>query len=141
MNSISFYGSETNGSPADRTAETAKKETIGSVASRIYQQDPEVKLPTLEKDTVSFRGKLDKKDSSSSVLGTIAGIGITAAAVVATLGCAKKYNWIDKLSDGKVKDAITKYGTDPCYKACQYVKKVSVDSYNKVVDFFSSKKG
>ena len=140
MNRISFYGSETNGSPADRTVETAKNETAGSVGARIYQQEPEIKLQTLEKDTVSFRGINDHKDSTTSVLGALAGIGIAAGAVVVTLGCAKKYNWVDKITNEKVKNFVTKYGTDPCYKACQSVKKFSVDSYNKIADFIKGKK-
>ena len=141
MNRISFYGSETNGSPADRTVETAKQETAGSVGARIYQQEPDVKLQTLEKDTVSFRGNSDHKDSSTSVLGALATIGIVAGTLVATLGCAKKYNWVDKITNQKVKDVVTKYGTDPCYKACRSIKKFSVDSYNKVADIIKGKKG
>lgn len=140
MNRISFYGTETTGSPADRTIETAKQETTGSVGVRINEQEPEIKLQTLDRDTVSFRANTDRKDDRASIVGTIAGIGFTAAAIVATLGCAKKYNWVDKISNQKVKDFVVKYGTDPCYKACSSVKKFSVDSYNKVVDFIKGKK-
>ncbi|MBR6127316.1 hypothetical protein IKQ21_06490 [bacterium] len=140
MNSVSFYGSETAGSPADRTIGTAKQETTGSVAARIYQQEPEIKLQTLDRDTVSFRANEENKSSAAPVIGTIAGIGALAAAIVVGLGCAKKYNWVDKISNEKVKNVVTKYGTDPCYKACQSVKKFSVDSYNKIAGFFKGKK-
>ena len=72
MNRITFCGGESTGSVADRKIETAKQESTGGVAvksatakhestggvaARIYHQDPELKMETLDRDTVSFRGK------------------------------------------------------------------------------------
>ena len=62
-------------------------------------------LNALDKDTVCFRGKEQEKESS--FLGTLAKIGIGAAAIVAGLGCAKKYKLVDKIPDGTFKDYLT----------------------------------
>ena len=95
---VTFRGGETAGSIAEKQQYlSAKQETSGSVAKRIYEKEPEVKLQTLERDTVCFRGKEDEGKKKHSVLKTIAGLGITAAAIVALLGFSKKFNAPDPI--------------------------------------------
>jgi len=58
---VSFRGSESTGGVADRTVETAKKETTGGVGARnnlasIFTVDNELK-----QDTVCFRSKFAKQ--------------------------------------------------------------------------------
>ena len=143
MNRIAFCGGESAGGIADTTTVTSKKETTGGISAKINQQlEPEVKLQTLDRDTVSFKGVDDGKNKKgSSVLGAIAAIGLTAAAAIVTLGYAKKLNWVDKISNPKVKDFVVKYGAEPSYKLCKSVKTHSTEYYNKAKDFFNNKKG
>ncbi len=138
MNSVSFYGGETCGVPAERRIETAKQETAGSVGYRKFQAEPEIKLDTLDKDTVNFRGREDNDKKEGSVLGTLFGIGATAAIVIGGLGLAHKYNVLDKLNSPKIKEYGLKV-TEPCYKWCASVTKFCKDNYQKVVDKFSKK--
>ncbi len=152
MNRITFCGGESTGSVADRKIETArqestggvavkgvtaKNESTGGVAARIYHQDPELKLETLNKDTVSFRAKEENK--GSKVAGTAAAICFTAAGAIIGLGYAKKLNWVDKISNPKVKDFVNKYGAEPCYNMCSKVKQTATDLYKKTADFFKGK--
>ena len=139
MNRISFYGggSESAGSVADRQTITAKQESAGGIGSRIYQQtEPEVKLQTLERDTVSFRGDDSDDQKSKSALGVLGTLAFSAAATIVGLACVKKYGLVEKLSDGKFKDLV-KNVTEPCYKWCSYAKE---NTYDKIVKYFNSKK-
>ena len=157
MNRISFYGSgaESAGSIADRqtiTAKqesaggiadndsiTAKQETAGGIAARVNQQSrlgSDVKLRSLDHDTVSFQGREVAAQKGTSALGVIAGLAFSAAAVIGTLGCAKKFGWIEKLGEGKFKDFVTKIA-EPCHKWCAKTKEYT---YDKVADWFSKKK-
>lgn len=138
MNSVSFYGGETCGIPADRKIDTSKQETTGSVGYKSFHAEPEIKLETLDKDTVNFRGKDNQENKSSSVFGTILGIGATAAIVIGGLGLAHKYNIFDKINNAKFKEYAGKV-TEPCYNWCSSVTKFCKENYQKIADKFSKK--
>lgn len=130
---ITFRGGETTGGVSDRRTETAKQETTGGVGARrnqdsIFTVDNEPK-----QDTVCFRGsKEDKTSTTTKVVGVLG----VAAAVFGLLAFAHKYNWAGKISDGKFKEYSDKV-TEPCHKAAKWIKN---NSYDKVVNFFKSKK-
>lgn len=138
MNKVSFYGGETCGIPADRKIDSSKQETTGSVGYRNFQSEPELKLETLDKDTVNFRGKNNQENKNSSVFGTILGIGAAAAIIVGGLGLAHKYNVLDKINNADVKKYLGKV-TEPCYKWCSTLTKFCRENYQKILDKFSKK--
>ena len=134
--SVSFYGGETAGSSADRVYSSAKLETTGGVGvRRNQQQEPEVNIDkTLECDTVCFKGKEDKEDSGLSFFGGAMLVAGATALIIGGLGCAHKYNWLNKLGDGKVKDFIKKGepAMKTCYEWCSKAKDFGVKGYNKI---------
>ena len=134
---ITFCG-ESAGGVAVRFPKNPKPETTGGIGIIYEEPNDEIKCPNGTKDEVCFRSK-DNSNGEKSVLPALAAITFTAAGIIAALGCAKRYNWVDKIGNAKVKDFVTKYGTDPCYDACQYIKTKTIAGYNKVVDFFKGK--
>lgn len=134
MNRITFCGGESTGSVADRTINSAKNESTGSVGVRINDKAEDIQLKTLNRDTVSFAGKnYNDENKTTSIFETIVAAGFTAAALIAGLGCAKKYNCTNKITNQNVKNFIEKYGTDPCYKLCCNIKAYSLKYYNKIL--------
>ena len=139
MNNVSFYGNENCGSIAGRL-DTAKQECAGSIGIRA--QEPEVKLQSLDKDTVNFRGKNESEKSGS--FGTKLFKLVTAAAViVGGLGLAHKYDVVNKVlkGDGKVKDFFkdnTTKVTKPCYELCVKTKNTSVELYEKALKWLKN---
>lgn len=136
---VSFYGSgETTGGVGERTIESAKKETTGGVGVRKNQESIFTVDNDLKQDTVSFRANTEPEKKTSTlgiILGTTAGI----AAIVGLAGLAHKYDWVGKISNEKAQKFFryTDKVTEPCHKACTWVKQ---NCYDKVVKFFSSKK-
>ena len=135
MNPVSFYG-ETSGSIAYKQALCQRNETTGSVGEKETTVENAAQYQGLDKDTVCFKGSENYDKKGTSPLAVLAYTGFTAAALVLGLGCAKKYNWIDKLADGKAKDCISKYAVNPAYDACKYVKTHVVNAYNKIKSHF-----
>lgn len=125
MNNIYFQGSETAGSVAKIMQPQAKR----------YEKPVD---QTLQSDTVSFRGNMDKSDSAESIGKTIAGIVILASLITGGLGYAHKANWAEKLKSEKFKKFITKI-TEPCYNLCHKTKEATVKYYNKVKNLFNKK--
>ena len=131
LSSVSFYGGETTGSVADRKIETAKQETTGGVGVRKNSSSIFVTEEPKE-DTVCFKGKEKKNTSALTYL--LGGAALTAL-LVGALGLMHKYDTLGKIKNEKVKkffkhtDAIT----EPCYKACSWVK---TNCYDKVVKLF-----
>ena len=135
ITNVAFRGGETTGGVADRKPESARQETTGGVGARNNQDSIFTVDKELKQDTVCFRGSGEQKKETSTtavVLGTLVG----AAAVVGLLGLAHKHNWAGNISDGKFKE-YADVVTEPCHKACKYVKE---NCYDKVVKYFSEKK-
>ena len=134
---VTFRGGETTGGVADRTVETAKQETTGGVGVRknndsIFAVDNEPK-----QDTVCFRGsegdKSKKKPSAGMIVATLLA---DTAIIVGLLGLAHKYDVVNKyVKNAKAKDILGKADavTEPCYKACKWLKN---NSYDKIVNYF-----
>ena len=140
VTSISFRGGETTGGVGDRRIETAKQETTGGVGARNNQDSIFTVDNELKQDTVCFRGsEYGEAQKKTSTTGIILGTLGTAAAVVGLLGLAHKYDVVGKIKNEKVQkffrhaDAVT----EPCHKACKWVKN---NSYDKIVKYFSDKK-
>lgn len=135
MTTVSFYGNESTGGVADRRIETARQETTGGVA-KLGNQDSIFTVDNeLKQDTVCFRGKSDGKKSPSAAA-VVGGTLIGTALLVGGLGLLHKGR--GKIETKWLKDAVDKCEciTEPCFKACSWVKK---NCYNKVVDFFHKK--
>ena len=143
MNRVTLYNSgETTGSVADRMYTSARKETTGGVGVRPVQISEPINIDkTPECDTVSFRGKKSESKKGPSFLGSIMiALGATAL-VIGGLGCAHKYNALGKLSDGKVKDFLSKGepALKTCHKWCAKSKSYAKQGYDKVALFFHKK--
>lgn len=140
MNRISFYGngSESCGSIGTKI-ETTRQECAGSVGIR--EQEPEIKLQTLDKDTVCFRGQEDTAPQThkSSFWKKVLYFAGACAIVVGGLGSA--YKWKTKGSSNKyVTEYFNKYAAEPCYNFCAGAKDYAVKGYNSVKNWFSSGK-
>jgi len=136
---VSFYGGgESTGGVADRTIETAKKESTGGVGVRKNQESIFTVDNDLKQDTVSFRA-YEEPEKKTSTLGIVLGTAAGIATVVGLAGLAHKYDWVGKISNEKAQKFFrhTDTVTEPCHKACTWVKQ---NCYDKVVKFFSSKK-
>lgn len=137
MNSISFYGGESCGSIGSKI-NTSKQECAGSVGVR--EQEPEIKLQTLDKDTVCFRGQDENSTKKkSSVFGTLLCTGAAAAIIIGGLGYAHKNKIADKIKNKTIKKYFNVVA-EPCYKACAKTKGYAIKGYDKVKGFFSGKK-
>ena len=135
ISNVSFRANETTGGVADRTVETAKQETTGGVGVR--KNDSIFVDNELKQDTVCFRGSEYNQQKNSSPLKNLLLLAGGAAAIVGGLGLAHKYNVVDKLfKEGKTKDFFkhTDAVTEPCHKACAWIKR---NSYDKIVKFFN----
>jgi hypothetical protein len=141
---INFRGGETTGSVSDRRTDTSRQETAGGVGARRIQNSIFI-TDEPKCDTVCFRGEEytyaePKKKTSTTgiVLGTVA----AAAVVAGLLGLAHKYNTagkaIEKVESERIKNFLrsTDKITEPCYKACKWIKN---NSYDKVVKFLNKK--
>ena len=139
ISNVSFRAKETTGGVADRTVETAKQETTGGVAVR-KNNDSIFVDNELKQDTVCFKAAASKpEEKKSSGLKTLLYLTGAAVAFVGACGLAHKYNVVDKIfKDGKTKDFFkhTDTVTEPCHKACSWVKKTC---YDPVIKFFKSK--
>lgn len=151
LSSVSFCGSgsESTGSLALRkdpepcptcgrvNFRGSGSESTGSLANI---SNPQEQLAT---DTVSFKASDSyQKDKGVSALGIVAGLVILGAATVVGLGYAHKSNAFSKMSDGKIKDFLMKGepAAKKCHEWCSTVKTKSTNAWNKIKDFFSSKK-
>ena len=137
---VSFMGGETTGGVADKQVETAKKETTGGVGVRkqqesIFAVDNEPKC-----DTVCFKGReySGGSEKKSSTINYILGLSALTAITVGLLGLAHKHNAVSKISNEKIKDFLknSEKITEPCYRACKWVKN---NSYDKAVSYFKTK--
>ena len=135
---ISFRANETTGGVADRTIETAKQETTGSVGARKNQASIFNVDNDLKQDTVCFRGAEQKNSKKPSTFSVILGSTIGLAALVVGLGYAHKYDVVGKIKNEKVKDFLkhTDVVTKPCHDACTWVKK---NCYTRIKDYFNKK--
>ena len=142
MNRISFLGNidETTGSIADKTGDSSKNESTGSVGYKRYLSESINGVDkTPSNDTVCFKGAEDGSQKGSSVLGWLFGLGIIAAVTVGGLGYAKKLGWIDKIGNETVKKYTDKIAS-PCHKACAKLKGWCVKGWEKIKNVFSKKK-
>lgn len=132
---IMFRGGETTGGVSDRKSETSKQETTGGVGARAQESVFAVDNQ-LKQDMVCFRASdYYEPKKKTSTLGILAGTAVLAAAVVGGLGLAHKYNAVSKIKNEKVQNFFrhTDVVTEPCHKACGWVKK---NCYEKVINFF-----
>ena len=137
MTTVSFYGSgETTGGVADRRIETttAKQETTGGVGVRKNQESIFTVDNDLQQDTVCFRGKEDGS-KKSSVAGTLLWATAITAGIIGLMGLSHKYDWVGKIKNEKAQKFFrhTDAVTEPCHKACAWLKQ---NSYDKIVKFF-----
>ncbi len=136
---VSFYGNggETTGSVADRKIESAKKETTGGVGVRRNNESIFITDDKLRQDTVCFRGQ-DSSQKGPSTLGILLGTVSGIALAVGLMGLAHKKDWVGKINNEKVQKFFrhTDVVTEPCHKACSWVKK---NCYDKVINFFHKK--
>lgn len=104
-------GGETTGSVGKRPAVTDNKELVKPASFDAEEVG----------DTVCFKGRGEEK---SSFCGKIFKTGMFVAAAVGGLGYAHKANLVGKLESGKIKDILKKTDviTEPCHKACHFVK-------------------
>jgi len=139
---VNFRGGETTGGVSDRQIETAKQETTGGVGIRQRQNSIFV-TEEPKCDTVCFRGQeyayYGEPKKKTSATGIIIGTAAAAALVIGLLGLTHKNNWLSKIDSPKLKDWLKNSDkvTEPCYKACKWLKN---NSYDKVVNFIKSKK-
>ena len=138
MTTITFRGGETTGGVADRRIETAKQETTGGVGARKTQESIFTVDNDLKQDTVCFRANQEQQKGAST-LGIIAGTTVGIATLVGLMGLAHKYDLVGKISNEKVQKFFrhTDAVTEPCHKACTWVKQ---NCYDKVIKFFSKAK-
>lgn len=129
MTSIMVNGSESTGSVADRTT-SSKNETTGGVAARANYGSVSLNNE-LNRDTVCFKGKSDKKKKSAA--GTIFTLLLTCAGVVGGMGILHKN--VNKIGSEGIRNAVKKAEcvTEPCYKACSWVK---TNCYDKLINMF-----
>ena len=138
MTTITFRGGETAGGVADRKIETAKNETTGGVGVRKNQESIFTVDNDLKQDTVCFRGnqEIEKKSSTISIAAaTVVGL----ATAVGLLGLAHKYDVVGKYIKNEKAQKFFRHTdtvTEPCHKACTWVKE---NCYDKVVNFFRNK--
>ena len=136
MTTISFYGGETTGGVADRKIETAKQETTGGVGARKTQESIFTVDNDLKQDTVCFRANTEREKKGTSTLGIIAGTAVGIAAAVGLLGLAHKYDVVGKYIKNEKAQKFFRHTdavTEPCHKACTWVKQ---NCYDKVVNIF-----
>lgn len=140
MTTISFRGGgETTGGVADRKIESAKQETTGGVGARKANESIFTVDNDLKQDTVCFRANAQEPQKKTSALGVALWTAAGIAAVVGLAGLAHKYDWVGKISNEKAQKFFrhTDTVTEPCHKACTWVKQ---NCYDKVVKFFSKAK-
>ncbi len=143
---VSFYGNsgETTGSVSNRRNIVGKPlpeppnaihETTGSCG---YLREQAPRIETLDKDTVCFKGNMDKQEKSSSFFGTFLTLGALAAVVVGGLGLAHKYNAVEYIKNDKLRDLLKNSGkvTEPCYNWCKSVKTFCTEYYDKIAKRF-----
>lgn len=120
---VSFYG---NGS-----------ETTGSIANR---KNKPVECPTCGQ--VNFKGQEYSEKKGTSTTGILAGVVALAALTVIGLGYAGKTKALDKLSDGWVKNTLTKLkpAIEKCHEWCAFTKNKGIEYWGKIKNFFVSKK-
>ena len=138
ISNVSFRANETTGGVADRTVETAKQETTGGVAVR-KNNDSIFVDNELKQDTVSFRAAAPQQEQNkSSAFKTLVYLAGAALGIVGACGLAHKYNLVGKISNEKARKFFqhTDTVTEPCHKACAWVKKTC---YDPVINFFRSK--
>ena len=138
ISNVSFRANETTGGVADRTVETAKQETTGGVGVR-KNNDSIFVDNELKQDTVCFKAAAyQPEEKKSSGLKTLLYLAGAAFAFVGACGLAHKYNLVGKISNEKARKFFqhTDSVTEPCHKACSWVKKTC---YDPVIKFFKSK--
>ena len=139
---VSFYGGETTGSVADRRIETAKQETTGGVGARINQDSIFTTDNDLKQDTVCFRGSsagygADVKKGPSA-FSIIAGTVLAIGTAIGLMGLAHKYDAVSKIKNENIQKFFrhTDKITEPCHKACTWVK---ANCYDNIINFFRKK--
>ena len=122
---VSFRGGETAGSAAYR----------GNVRTKNSEQ-PTAQAPEAQ---VNFRGydEYGQKKKSKAVP-IILGVSATAVAAIIGMGYAHKTDALSKLSDGKIKDFLskTKPMLETCDKWCTATKDTAVKAWEKVKGWF-----
>ena len=137
MDAISFRGGESTGSVADRKPETARQETTGGVGAR-RNQDSIFVDNELKQDTVCFRASAYETKKSASPLEVLLGVTAGTALTIGLLGLAHKYDLVGRISNKKAQEFFrsTDSVTEPCHKACSWVKR---NSYDKIAAWFHKK--
>lgn len=94
--------------------------------------------------SVNFRGddypyyNQEPKKSHKGLWITLGTLTAVAGGIFG-LGYAHKYNVLEKLGDGKIKDFLYKWGNpamETCHNWCKSVKHFGVENWNKVRNFF-----
>ena len=140
MTTITFRGGETTGGVADRRIETAKQETTGSVGVRKAQESIFTVDNDLKQDTVCFRANAQEPQKKTSVLSALGWTAAGVAAFIGLAGLAHKYYVIGKYVKNEKAQKFLRHTdvvTEPCHKACTWVKQ---NCYDKVIKFFSKNK-
>ena len=139
MTTITFRGGESTGGVADRRIETAKQETTGGVGVRKAQESIFTVDNDLKQDTVCFRAN-QEPEKKTSALSALAWTAVGVGAVVGLLGLAHKYDVVGKYIKNEKAQKFFRHAdtvTEPCHKACTWVKQ---NCYDKVIKFFSKAK-
>ncbi len=135
VTAISFRANETAGGVGEKTVETAKKETAGGVGVRRNNNDSIFSVDNQPaQDTVSFKAAQTGREKTSAG-SFILGLTALTALLIGGLGLAHKYDVVSKIKNDKVKDFFrhTDAVTEPCHKACKWIKN---NSYDKIVKMF-----
>ena len=114
------------------------------VASRRVNEDPQ---EPVKSTSVNFKANdypyynVEQKKQVSPFW-YIAGALAIAAGTVFGMGYTHKTKAISKLSDGWVKDTLTKCepAFEKCYDCCKWIKHTGIDGWDKVKGWFNNSK-
>ena len=136
VSGISFRANETTGGVGEKSSESAKNETTGGVGVRqnrdsIFSVDNDLK-----NDTVSF--KSNSKNDDNSITRDALGLAAILVLLFGTLGILHKYDTFGKIKNENVKKFFKHADiiTEPCYKACKWLKN---NTYDKLVALLKKK--
>lgn len=136
MNNVSFHGESAGSIGYLNKLSSHDGESAGSVGKVANTQGGATLVQAPECDTVNFRGREEKKQSS--VLGKIISLAATVGVAIGGLAYAHKSGAIAKLKDGNIKKYLAKAG-ETCYDWCNNTKDYAEKYYNKIKDYISKK--
>ena len=122
-----FRGQQRNVSGGESTGSMAKLGVDGSESTGSMADTDTVTISSKENgDKICFRGRNENGSGSNAIIKTLAG----ATVLMILSGVAHKNNWLSKLGEGKFKDFVVKYLTEPSYKACSWLKGKGTSALN-----------